>query len=156
MHQGVIKEYGTEQPNKSRVSVDDALMAARNKAQIEMALEATLEAIFTVMGKPNTTLRQCLVAMDKWLDLVVAPHQTILGLALNTRQLSVAILPDYRANVLHLIDTTWRGRDVFLFGTGSDPFQQAWSPWGRNLLDISPSVPHVNLDCTRFGSKQVF
>ena len=96
MHQRVIADDGTEQPSKSRIYVDDALLAARNKAQMEMALAATLEAIFTVMGQPNTTLRQCPVAMDKWLDLVVAPQQTMLGLALNTHRLSVAILPAYR------------------------------------------------------------
>jgi len=84
---------------------------------MEMALAATLEAIFTVMGQPNTTLRQCPVAMDKWLDLVVAPQQTMLGLVLNTRRLSVAILPAYRTDVLHLINTTWRdGRSAFYLG----------------------------------------
>ena len=57
MHQGVINEDGTKQPSKSRTYVDDALMAAKNKAQMEMALATMLETIFTVMGKPSTTLR---------------------------------------------------------------------------------------------------
>ena len=83
MHQGVINEDGTEQPSKSRIYVDGALMVARNKAKMEMALTATLEEFFTVMGKPNTILRQCLVAMDKWLELVVASRQAILGLTCN-------------------------------------------------------------------------
>ena len=65
MHEGVIADDGTEQPSKSRIYVDDALLAARNKAQMEMALAATLEAIFTVMGQPNKTPRKCPVAMDK-------------------------------------------------------------------------------------------
>ena len=83
-----------------------------------MALAATLEAIFTVMGHPNTRLHQCPVAMDKWQDLVVAPWQTMLGLRLNTRHLSVAILTDYRAGVLALLDSpTWRpGRYNFHVG----------------------------------------
>ena len=83
-----------------------------------MALAATLEAIFTVMGHPNRRLRQCPVAMDKWQDLVIAPWQTMLELRLNTRRLSVAILPEYRAGVLALLDsTTWRpGRYRFHIG----------------------------------------
>ena len=82
-----------------------------------MALAATLEAVFTVMGQSNTTLRQCPVAMGKWLNLVVAPQQTMLGLALNTRQLYVAILPAYRTDVLQLLNTTWRdGRCAFYLG----------------------------------------
>ena len=117
MHQGVVADDGTKQPSKSRIYVDDALMAAMNKAQMEMALAATLQAIFTVIGKPNTTLRQCPVAMDKWLDLVVAPQQTMLGLSLNTRPLSVAILPACRTDVLQLLNTTWRdGSRAFYLG----------------------------------------
>ena len=70
-----------------------------------MALATTLEEIFMVMGHPNTRLHQSPVAMDKWKDLVVAPWQTMLGLQLNTRRLSVAILPKYRAGVLALLDS---------------------------------------------------
>ena len=109
---------GAEKTGPSRIYVDDALLAARNKKKMEMALASTLEAIFTVMGHPNTRLRQCPVAMDKWQDLVVAPWQTMLGLRLNTCRLSVAILPDYRAGVLALLNSpTWRpGRCKFHVG----------------------------------------
>ena len=85
-----------------------------------MALAATLEAIFTVMGHSNTRIRQCPVAMDKCQDLVVAPWQTMLGLRLNTHRLSVAILLEYRASVLALLlldSPTWRqGRYRFHVG----------------------------------------
>jgi hypothetical protein len=36
-----------------------------------MKLAALIEAIFVVMGKPDTTVRQCSLAMDKWEELIV-------------------------------------------------------------------------------------
>jgi hypothetical protein len=59
------------------------------------------------MGKPYTTVRQCPLAMDKWLELVVAPKQRMLRLIINTNNLTVGIPPDYVAEVLNLISITW-------------------------------------------------
>ena len=96
-------------------------MAARNQEHMEMASTVALEAMFTVMGRPNSKLRQCPVAIDTWLELTVAPHQTILGLALHTRRLSVTIIPEYKARLLNILTTTWhKGRDAFLSGSGTD------------------------------------
>jgi hypothetical protein len=50
-----------------------------------------MEAIFVVMGEPNIAVRQCLLAMDKWLELVIGPKQTMLGLTIDTSRLTVAI-----------------------------------------------------------------
>ncbi len=70
-------------------------------------LAALIEAIFAIMGKPDTTVCQCPLAMDKWLELVVAPKQRILGRIIDTNNLTVGIPPDYVAEVLDLISTTW-------------------------------------------------
>ncbi len=59
------------------------------------------------MGKPDTTVRQCPLAMDKWLELVVAPKQRMLGLIIDTNTLTVGIPPNYIKEVLDLINTTW-------------------------------------------------
>jgi hypothetical protein len=45
--------------------------------------------------------------MDKWVDLVVAPRQRMLGLIVDTNTMTVGIPPDYVAEVLDLINTTW-------------------------------------------------
>jgi hypothetical protein len=45
--------------------------------------------------------------MDKWLELVIAPKQKMLGLIIDMNNLTVGILPDYVAEVLNLINTTW-------------------------------------------------
>jgi hypothetical protein len=45
--------------------------------------------------------------MDKWLELIVAPKQRMLGLIINTNTLTVGIPPNYIKKVLDLINTTW-------------------------------------------------
>ena len=45
--------------------------------------------------------------MDKWLELIVAPKQRILGLIIDTNTLTVGIPPNYIKEVPNLINTTW-------------------------------------------------
>ena len=59
------------------------------------------------MGTPDTTVHQCPLALDKWLELIVASRQRMLGLIVDTNSLTVGILPDYVAEVLDLLNTTW-------------------------------------------------
>ena len=62
---------------------------------MKMALAAVIEAIFTVMGEPDLSLRQCPLAMDKWQKIVVAENQLALGLLLKTREMTVSITDEY-------------------------------------------------------------
>ncbi len=82
-------------------------MLALSRCHMELVLAALIEAIFVIMGKPDTTVRQCPLAMDKWLELVVAPKQRMVGLIIDTNNLTFSIPPDYIAEVLDLINTTW-------------------------------------------------
>ena len=88
------------------VYVDNALMFALYCRHMEMVLAAMIESIFAVMGEADTTLCQCPLAMDKWLELVVRPVQTMIGLVIDTNKLLVAIPPHYVAEVRELLDTT--------------------------------------------------
>jgi hypothetical protein len=45
--------------------------------------------------------------MDKWLELVIGPKQTMLGLIINTNRLTVAIPPKYFQEVFKLLNSTW-------------------------------------------------
>ncbi len=72
-----------------------------------MVLAAMIESIFSVMGEADTPLCQCPLAMDKWLQLVVRPVQTMIGLVIDSNKLTVAIRPHYVAEVRELLDTTW-------------------------------------------------
>jgi hypothetical protein len=57
----------------ARIHVDDALMLALDVDHMKMVVAATIEAIFVIMGEPDVAVRQCPLAMDKWLELVIGP-----------------------------------------------------------------------------------
>ena len=59
------------------------------------------------MGEPDVVVRQCSLAMDKWLQLVISPKQTMLGLIIETNRLTVAIPAIYLQEVLNLLNSTW-------------------------------------------------
>jgi hypothetical protein len=91
----------------ARIYVDGALMLALNADHIKMVLAATIEAIFIVMGEPDIKVRQCPLAMDKWLEQVIGPKQTMLGLIIDTNRLTVPIPLKYLQEVLELLNSTW-------------------------------------------------
>jgi hypothetical protein len=79
-----------------------------------MKLAALIEAIFVVIGKPDTTVRQCPLAMDEWKELIVRPVQTMLGIVINTYKLTVRIPDTYVCKVLLHLNNTWHpGRKQF-------------------------------------------
>ena len=59
------------------------------------------------MGKPNESVWQCPLAMDKWNELVIGPRQTGLGHIIDTNWLTVAISIKYLTEVSDLLDSTW-------------------------------------------------
>ncbi len=91
----------------ARIYIDNALMLALDTDHMKMVLAATIEAIFIVMGEPEVAVRQCPLATDKWLELVIGPKQTMLGLIIDTNRLTVAIPPEYLQEVLELLNSTW-------------------------------------------------
>lgn len=107
---GLVNSDGTPMKRRARIYVDDALMVAATVEEMKMLLAAIIEAIFTVMGEPDTSLRQCPLAMDKWQELVVGPKQIMLGLVLDTQKLTVGITEQYRAEVLELLNSTWHAK----------------------------------------------
>jgi hypothetical protein len=82
-------------------------MLGLNVEHMKMVLAATIKAIYVVMGKPNVAVRQCPLAMDKWLELVIGPKQTMLGLIIDTNRLTIAIPANYLQEVLDLLNSTW-------------------------------------------------
>ncbi len=55
----------------ARIYLDDALLLGLSRGQMELKLVALIKAIFVIMGEPDTTVRQCPLAMDKWLELLL-------------------------------------------------------------------------------------
>jgi hypothetical protein len=65
-------------------------MLALDVNHMKMVLAAMIKAIIVVMGEPNVAVRQCPLAMDKWLHLVIVPKHTVLGFIINTNRLTIA------------------------------------------------------------------
>jgi hypothetical protein len=97
---GIINENGISLDLPAHIYIDNALMPAIDRVHMEMVLAAAIKAIFVVMGKLNSAIRQCPLTMDK-LELVIGPTQTILGLIIDTNRLTVSI--PYKYPQKHLI-----------------------------------------------------
>jgi hypothetical protein len=104
---GIVAVDGTEKDLPVQIYVDDVLLLGHSKWQVMMKLAALIEAIFVVMDEPDTVIRQCPLAMDKWEELVVGPVQTMLGLVINTYQLTAGIPSNYVNKVILLLNNTW-------------------------------------------------
>ena len=108
-HKGVFDSAGRRIPTKHNIYVDDNLLA-EVKAHMHQALASGFEATFTIMGRPCPSLRPVAVNLDKLEELVVSPLQILLGLLVNTREMTVAISDEFRNETLELITTTWHHR----------------------------------------------
>ncbi len=95
VNHGNIDDSGNWVDLLIRMYVDNALMLALDVDHMKMVLAATIEVIFVVMGKPDVTVRQCSLAMDKWLEQMIGPKQTMLWLIIDTNRLTVAIPAKY-------------------------------------------------------------
>ncbi len=102
----VINEGTLDARLPARINFDDALLLGLSRRQMELNFAALIEAIFVIMGTPDTTVRQCPLVLDKWLELIVASRQRMLGLIVDTNSLTVGIPPDYVTEVLDLLNTT--------------------------------------------------
>ena len=113
LNPGVIHN-GVVTPPRAKMYVDDALLACVGQMRMKRALAAAIEAIFIVMGKPNTVIRQCPLAMDKWVGMMVVPQHVKFGLRVDVTALTVGITPKYMAEVRTIIATNWNpGRRHF-------------------------------------------
>jgi hypothetical protein len=104
---GTIDDAGNRIDLPAHIYVDNTLMLALDVDHMKMILAATIEAIFIFIGGPNVAVRQCPLAMDKWLELVIGPKQTMLGLIINNNRLTIAIPAKYLQEVLNLLSSTW-------------------------------------------------
>jgi len=57
----------------ARIYVDDALLLGLSRRQMELRLAALFEAIFVIMGTPDTTVHQCPLALGAKLSKVNLP-----------------------------------------------------------------------------------
>ncbi len=74
INRGNFDAQGNRMKLPARIYVDDALVLALSKCHMKQVLAALIEAIFVIMGRPDTRVRQCPLAMDKWVELIVSPR----------------------------------------------------------------------------------
>jgi hypothetical protein len=104
---GILDDAGNRMDLPACIYVNNALMLALNVDRMKMVLAATIKAIFMVMGKPDVAVRQCPLAMNKWIELVIGPKQTILRLIIDTSRLTAGIPVKYLQEVFNLLNSTW-------------------------------------------------
>jgi hypothetical protein len=107
INRGIMDDAGNQMDLPTRIYVNDALMLALDIDHMKMILAAMIEAIFVVMGELDVVARRCPLAMDKWLELVIGPKQTMLGLIINTNRLTIMIPAKYLQEVIDLLNSTW-------------------------------------------------
>ena len=123
----------------------------------EIDSKSFIEAIFVVLGLPNLDIRQCPLALDKWIKLIVGPIQTFLGLTVNTSRMMVSIPRHYLDEVLDILNETWHpGRKQFTVQeaqilTGKVAHLAQAAPWA---MGFSPLNSYVCLYCTRSEEQQ--
>jgi hypothetical protein len=103
----IMYDAGNRMDLPTCMYVDDTFMLALDIDHVKMVLAATVEAIFIVMGEPDVAARQRHLAMDEWVELVISPKQTMVGLIINTNRLTIAIPAKYLQEVLDLLNSTW-------------------------------------------------
>ena len=115
-NRGIFDADGSAKPTPHHIYVDDNLLAD-TRARMAATLAAGIDAIFKVMGYPDTDVRPCALAMDKWEMLVVSHIMVLLGLVFDTRRMTVGVTNEFRKEVLELLTTTWHdGRGAFTVG----------------------------------------
>ena len=103
INKGVTDNMGNLLPMTANIYVDDILAAAARRANMLRLLAAIIEAIFTVCGIPDTSVRQCPLSLEKWHELIVGPRQIVLGLVIDTNTMTVGISEDYIRKVRDLL-----------------------------------------------------
>ncbi len=62
---GIVSANGLKKNLRACIYIADALLLGHSKHKILMKLAALIKAIFNVISEPDTTVRQCPLAMDK-------------------------------------------------------------------------------------------
>ena len=113
LNQGVLDNNGNVIATDGDNYVDDILSAGVSKDYVKNLFAATIEAIFTVCGEPQIDIRQCPLSLEKWLEMVIGPTQTVLGLYVNTNKMMIGITQEYRQQVKSMLNDNWTSKRRF-------------------------------------------
>ena len=103
---GVLDDKGELVPTPQRMFVDDSVYADiynKDKARIEQAIAAGIEAIFILLGRSDLSKRQDPVSFDKMVEMMVSHLNKVLGQIIDTRQMNIGVPQSYIAQILMLL-----------------------------------------------------
>ena len=106
INKGVTNDTGILLPMMANIYVDDILAAAAPRENMMRLLAAVINTIFTVYRTPDTAVRQCLLSLKKWHELIVGPSQIVLGLIIDANMMMVGILVEY-INKVRVLLSDW-------------------------------------------------
>jgi hypothetical protein len=95
INNGVTDGDGNLLPMTANIYVDDILAAAVFQDNMTRLLAAVIKAIFTVCSNPDTAVCQCPLSLKKRHKLIVGPRQIVLGLVVDTNNMTVGITDEY-------------------------------------------------------------
>ena len=113
LNKGVFNDDSSLSPPPAEIYVDDIMTASARKEWILKLLAAIIEAIFVVCGRPDIAVRQYPLSLEKWSELIVGPIQTILGLIVNSNEMTVRMSDEYLNEVRELITEKWNCKRKF-------------------------------------------
>jgi len=113
LNKGVLNDDSSLSLPSAEVYVDDIMAAAVHKEWILKLLAAIIESIFVVCCRPDIAVRQCPLLLEKWGKLIVGPRQIILGLVVDTDEMTVRMSDEYLSKVWVLITEKWNCKRKF-------------------------------------------
>ena len=125
--------------------VDDSLFC-QTVDNIKHAMAASIEALYIILGFPETDIRQNALSLDKYFESTCSYERIQLGIAINTRKMTVALTEQKRKTMLDELSNWHKKRKSFtlLQGVtlcGSLEFWANTSPWIRFIyLNLRSAV----------------
>ena len=132
--------------------VDDNLFA-QIRENIKHAMAASIEALYIILGRPETDKRQDPLSLDKYYESICSYDRTQLGFQINTRKMTVGLTEKKRFFMLNELSHWHTQRKSFtlmqgVILCGSLEFWANTSPWIRFLYhQLRSSVNKCLTNC---------
>jgi hypothetical protein len=151
LNTGVLDADGNPVNTPHDFFVDDGVYAEIfDKARIEQAIAASIEAIFILLGHSDLDCRQDPISFDKMEDMVISYANKVLGQIINTRAMEVETPKEFISDTIDFIQRTWhQKRKTFHLSeaeiiAGRLGYIAETSPWLKYLTShLYSSIAHA-------------
>eukprot|EP00984_Skeletonema_dohrnii_P032689 scaffold27225_cov80-Skeletonema_dohrnii-CCMP3373.AAC.3 len=113
-NQGVLDASSQPADTPHDMFVDDDIYAeVYLRWRVEQAIAASIEAMFITLGQSDLLHRQDPISWDKLIEMVISHFNKVLGVEIDTRQMTVGPPPAFISRTLDLLDAFHEGRKAF-------------------------------------------